>query len=106
MATSPEFREYVLDLLTPHVEVKARNMFGGVGIYHDGIMFALITSDDVLYFKVDEATRSDYEAARMTQFMNMPYFQLPVEAMETADQLQQWVAQAVAVAQRTAKKKR
>ena len=106
MATSIEFKEYVLDLLAPHVAVTARNMFGGVGVYAEGVMFALMTSDDVLYFKADEETRLMFAEAGMPQFMNMPYFQLPVEVMESSEGMKQWVAQAVAVAQRMAKKKK
>ena len=106
MATSTEFRAYVLDLLEPHVTVTARNMFGGVGVYTEGAIFALMTSDDVLYFKADEETRPMFEAAEMPQFMKMPYFQVPAEVMESTEEMGQWVAQAVQVAQRAAKKKK
>ena len=106
MATSVEFKEYVLELLEPHVTVTARNMFGGVGVYAQGTMFALLTSDDVLYFKADEETRPLFAKAGMPQFMKMPYFQVPVEVMESSEEMAQWVARAVTVAQRTAKKKK
>ena len=33
--------------------VTSRRMFGGFGVYHDGLMFALV-ADDVLYLKADE----------------------------------------------------
>ncbi len=62
MAAKPEFRDHVLDLLAPLGPVTARRMFGGFGITLDGVMFALI-ADDVLYLKVDDRTRPDYEAA-------------------------------------------
>ena len=71
MASSAEFRDHVLDLLAPLGPVTARRMFGGFGIYLDGVMFALI-ADDILYLKVDDRTRPDYEAAGSAPFRPRP----------------------------------
>ena len=57
MSVSPSFRSFVLEQLartTPGI--RARSMFGGVGIYAAELFFALL-DDDTLYFKVDDATR-------------------------------------------------
>ncbi|MFQ5901401.1 MAG: TfoX/Sxy family protein [Thermodesulfobacteriota bacterium] len=64
MPISEEYLEYVLDQLRP---VDFRKMFGGVGLYLDGVFFALI-ANDILYFKVDESNRQDYEAEGMGPF--------------------------------------
>lgn len=69
-------------------------------------MFGLISSDDVLYLKVDEDNRADYEAADMPQFMNMPYFQLPVDVLEDDDKLRKWTSKAVEIGIRTKKPKK
>ena len=106
MATTPEYKEYIVDLLTPHYPVTTRNMFGGVGIYCEAGMFGLITSEDVFYLKVDDENRSDYEAIEMPQFMNMPYFQVPVEVLDSSDELGEWVQKSLAVAERAPKKKK
>ena len=50
MAQSSEFVEFVLESLQPLRGVGARRMFGGWGIYKDGVMFALIAYD-TLYFQ-------------------------------------------------------
>ena len=71
MASSAEFRDHVLDLLAALGPVTARRMFGGFGIYLDGVMFALI-ADDILYLKVDDRTRPDYEAAGSAPFRPRP----------------------------------
>ncbi len=71
MASGGGFRDHVLDLLAPLGPVAARPMFGGFGIYLDGVMFALI-ADDTLYLKVDEGTRPDYEAAGSAPFRPRP----------------------------------
>ena len=57
-----EFVSYVVESLQPLGPVGARRMFGGHGIYLDGVMFALI-ADDQLYLKVDGGNRAAYEAA-------------------------------------------
>ena len=67
MASSAGFRDHVLDLMAALGPVTARRMFGGFGIYLDGVMFALI-ADDILYLKVDDRTRPDYEAAGSAPF--------------------------------------
>ncbi len=106
MATSPEYREYILDLLNPIHPIRARNMFGGVGIYLDETMFALISSEDILYFKTDDVNRQDYVAVEAPQFMNMPYYQLPHDVLESSDVLQVWMERAMDVARRNPKKKK
>ena len=42
-------------------------MFGGVGIYAKEAFFALV-DDDVLYLKVDDSNRGDFEARGMSPF--------------------------------------
>ena len=62
-------------------------MFGGVGIFIDEGMFALITSDDLFHFKVDDSNRAAYETAGMPRFGRMPYYQVPEEVQESEDEL-------------------
>ena len=109
MPVSPEYREFVLEQLACVGPVTGRSMFGGLGIYLDGVFFALIASD-VLYFKVDDATRGAYEAAGMPAFkpyrnrsMTMSYHEVPAEVLEDAAQLREWGLRAVAVARRSGK---
>lgn len=104
MPVSAEFREYVLDQLRAVAPVSARAMFGGVGIYSRGTFFALI-ADDVLYFKVDETNRSDYEAAGSRTFNPfnknpMKYFEVPVDVLEDEEQLRRWTRAALEVARK------
>ncbi len=47
---------HVLDLLAPWAEVNARRMFGGIGLFAHGLMFAIII-DDVLFMK-DSKTKT------------------------------------------------
>lgn len=94
MASSADFRDFVLDLLAPLGGVSARPMFGGFGVYRDSVIFALI-SDDTLYLKADAGLRAEFEAAGMAQFrplskgkpFPMPYYETPAELLEDADAL-------------------
>lgn len=67
MAVSPEYRAYIKDLVEPLGHVTSRRMFGGLGVFYRGLMFALIVND-VLHFKVDDENRPGYEAAGMEAF--------------------------------------
>jgi DNA transformation protein len=101
---SDDYLEFVLEQLAGAGEVAARKMFGGVGLYLEGVFFALI-ADDVLYFKVDATNRSDYEAKGMGPFRpykekktTMPYYEVPIEVLENGDTLKDWADKALAVA--------
>jgi DNA transformation protein len=81
-------------------------MFGGVGIYAGEIFFALI-ADDTLYFKVDESSRTDFEARGMGPFRPygedggaMQYYEVPAELLDDPETLRPWAEQAIAVARR------
>ena len=58
---------YLLELLAPLGPVSARRMFGGVGLFHGGMMFGLIARDE-LFLKVSDANRPAYEAAGEAPF--------------------------------------
>ena len=106
MATSPDYKAFVLELLTPIYPVTPRNMFGGVGIYADDLMCALISSEDELYFKADDQNRPDYKALEAEQFHTMPYFAVPAEVLEDAEVLSVWFEKSIAAAKRMGKPKR
>ena len=60
MSVSPSYQTFILEQLSAAGTVTARPMFGGVGLYCQGLFFALI-DDDTLYLKVDDATRAEFE---------------------------------------------
>lgn len=111
MAVSPEYRDWILELLGRAGSVTGRSMFGGYGLYLDGVFFAVI-DDDTVYFKVDESTQGEYEAAGMKAFNPMAdekpmrYYAVPPDVLEDPDRLREWAGRAVAVARNAKKKKR
>jgi len=106
MSVSDEYLTYVIDQLDCIGPVRARKMFGGAGLYFDDLFFALV-ADDVLYFKVDDSNRPDYEAAGMNPFKPFPdksnvmqYYEVPIEALENRETLRDWAQKAIDVARR------
>ncbi len=105
MAVNPEYCDYIVDLLIPHYPVTTRKMFGGLGIFCEFGMCALITSDSVFYGKVDDENRAAYEAAEMPQFMKMPCYQVPVEVLDSEEEVGIWLDKSIAAARRASAKK-
>ena len=101
MEPTAGFAEFVLDLLAPVGGVSARRMFGGVGLFRNGVMFALI-DDDTLYMKVDDHNRTGYQAAGMGPFtyrregreVALSYYEAPPELFDDADLLCDWARSA------------
>jgi DNA transformation protein len=106
MAPEPGFVEHVMGRLEPFGEVTTKAMFGGNGIWEAGDMFALITSDSELHFKVDDQTRPRYQSAGCVQFRSMPYWSVPADVLEDGDQLAEWAEEAIEVGHATAKRNR
>ena len=108
MHVSASFREFVFDQLAGVDNLRARAMFGGVGLYAEDVFFGILAAD-VLFFKVDDTNRREYETAGSSPFkpyenraMTMPYYNVPIVVLEDAVTLGEWAARAVAVA-KTAK---
>ena len=107
MPVTPSFRSFILEQLARSVQgIRARSMFGGVGIYGGELFFGLI-DDDVLYFKVDDLNRPDFEAREMDPFRPygeegevMQYYRVPDDLLEDSELLGQWAEKAIAAARR------
>ncbi len=108
MAKPPDpFHEFVIELLAPMGLVSIRRMFGGAGVFRDGLMFALL-ADDTLYLKTDASLRTDLEAEGGAPFIwtkpstgeaiDMGYVSLPSSAMDDPDEAASWARRALAVA--------
>ncbi|WP_414646946.1 TfoX/Sxy family protein [Caulobacter sp.] len=105
MAVSSDYLEFVLEQLAPLGQIASRRMFGGVGIYANGLFFALV-DDDVLYLKGDESLKPEFESAGAQPFAPfgddkpMAYWTAPVEALDDQELLLEWARKSLAVAAR------
>jgi DNA transformation protein len=115
MAKTNTFHEYVMtDLLGEVPGITSRAMFGGWGIYQNGIIFGIIANDQ-LYFKVGESNRESYETAGSHPFVysqgnhhstTMSYWLVPEFVLEDQDELQAWINDSVAVSLQSKKASR
>ena len=111
-SVSRQFQDFILDLLAP-LGPTARRMFGGVGLFHGGVMFGLLVRD-TFYLRVDDRTREQYERAGSTAFSYMrgdrmvsiaAYYAVPEGLLDQPDELLQWARDAIGAA-RAAKRRR
>ena len=107
------FVSYVVELMQSIGPVSAKRMFGGHGIFLDGLMFGLI-ADSILYLKADEETENEFKTKGLEAFaytkkgkeFKMSYYQAPEEALEDAEEMNSWAKKAYGAALRAASKKR
>ena len=92
------YRDYAMELLEPVGDITIRAMFGGYGIFESGDMFALVSRDDRIYFKVDDTNRADYESVGSEQFKPMPYYEAPEEVLAEEDSFIEWASRSIAIA--------
>ncbi|MEO8346015.1 MAG: TfoX/Sxy family protein [Betaproteobacteria bacterium] len=113
MANTPDFIEHVLELMRPAGRASARAMFGGHGLYLDGLIVAIVV-EDVLYLKTDDETRPAYLERSLDPFSYttkegkayaMSYHRAPEEAVEGPDEMRAWLRPALGAALRNAQKK-
>jgi DNA transformation protein len=108
-----EFVEYLKEVFEEFGPVQARRMFGGYGIYHNGVMFGLV-ADDTLYLKADETTAQYFHSKGLGQFeyekgekkVKMSYYLAPDEVLENPGEAKLWAERAYEVAVRTNARKR
>lgn len=104
------------DLFAPFGKIVVRRMFGGEGLFRDGLMFAIV-HEDRLYFKTGEESRQAFIAEGagplFYKFKNAEgvltsYYELPDRLYDDPEELALWARTAFAVALEspTAKKKR
>jgi len=103
MAVSKSYREFVLEQCGRVTPVTGKSMFGGVGLYAQGLFSALI-AEDRLYFKVNDLTRPEFEQRGMEPFRPfgedraMGYYEVPADVVEDVGQLHLWMRKAFDVA--------
>ena len=67
MPRTNELCDHVVDLLSPLGKASYRFMFGGYGVYVDGLMIAIVAADRLL-LRADAENRPDYEARGIGPF--------------------------------------
>lgn len=102
-----EFTEHLAELFETFGPVTVRRMFGGHGIFRDGVMFGLV-ADDALYLKADDRNRAMFESCGLPRFeyakqgkrVTISYYLAPGEAMDDPQTLVEWARPAFEAALR------
>lgn len=102
--------EFIRDLFAQFRPVTMKRMFGGAGLYADGLMFALVF-DGAIFLKVDEASIPEFEREGSGPFTytrakskgrvgraSLSYWRLPERLYDDPDELAVWAARALAIA--------
>ena len=104
--------EFIRDLFAQFRPVTMRRLFGGAGLYAEGLIFGLVF-DGAIFLKVDEACIADFEREGSRPFVytrakshgrvgraSLSYWRLPERLYDDPDELAVWAARALAIAQR------
>ena len=78
MAVADADIAFATDLFSELGDLTTRKMFGGMCLYHQGVVFALLSSEGRLYLKVKGDLLGELKNAKSDQFHNMPYWPLPM----------------------------
>ena len=103
-----EFVDYVLELMADWATVSARKMFGGYGLYREGLMFALIAEDE-LFFKTDADNVAHFERAgchpfvyaSQTRTVQMSYWSAPATSLDAPAEMSKWCQSSYGASLRT-----
>lgn len=108
MAPKDTFASYCAELLSGLGPVRVKRMFGGHGIYVDGL-FVAIVAGETLYLKADAETTPRFDAAGCAPFtytakgrrVSLAYRAAPAEAMDSPALMRPWAALAMQAALRS-----
>lgn len=119
MTVSNDFLQYVLELLAPLGPITTRRMFGSVGLYFDGQMFAIVSGENRFYVKSDAQTQARFEDADCQPFtytakrptgdsktIALSYYAPPESVLDDRQKMLEWAQLGVQACGRVPEKKR
>lgn len=103
-----QFTHFLHEVFHDFGSIHFRKMFGGHGLYHAGVMIALV-ADDTLYLKADKATAvhfierglSAFEYNRAGKQVKMSYFLAPEDIYDAPEEARYWANMAYEAALRS-----
>lgn len=114
MAYDPDFGEWVREHFAALGPLEIKRMFGGAGVYANGLIFALL-DDGTVWLKADDVNAPLLAAAGSRQFtyptkdgkeMAMAYWSLPESALDDPDEAVTWARRSMDAALRKAAAKK
>lgn len=97
MQRREEFADFVTEQMAGLGHISARRMFGGHGLYCDGLFLAIITGDK-FYLKADAQTQPAFEERGLLRFtysargktVQLMYYEAPAEVFDETQAMQHW----------------
>jgi DNA transformation protein len=98
MGQHNEFVAHIVETMSAFGPVESKAMFGGWGLYHQGVFFALVAAD-MLYLKSDNENAAQFDAENLPAFVyeskvgeriTMSYRAAPAEALESPAVMATW----------------
>ena len=103
MTVSQEYVEYIIEKLETCLDVEKARFFGGVGIKHNNLQFAMIMGS-TFYLCVNDTTREKYVSMDSEPFSYLTkkgrifvrkYYSVPEDIIEDQDTLSLWCSEAL-----------
>ncbi|TFW72985.1 transcriptional regulator [Methylotenera oryzisoli] len=102
-----EFAQHLNDVFRLFGPISLRRMFSGYGVFHDGVMFGLV-SQETLYLKADTENSADFRDQGLSQFeyvrqgkiIGLSYYQAPEIVLEDANEAALWARRSFVAALR------
>jgi DNA transformation protein len=109
MATGDAFA----DLFQAFGRIAVRRMFGGQGLFVDGLMIGIVMRDQI-YLKTDDETRAAFVAEKCQPFsfpkagkkVSLRYYAIPDRLLDDPEEFADWARQAERVARAKPVKKK
>jgi DNA transformation protein len=105
--------EHIAELFSAFGPVAVRRMFGGAGLFAEGVMIAIL-DEGIIYLKADERTIPAFEREGLKPFTYSTkdgtrsltsYWRMPERLYDAPDELARWATEALQAARRgTARK--
>ncbi len=107
---TPVDSDFIVELFAPFGRVTVRRMFGGAGLFCEGLMFGLVF-EGAIFLKVDDASIPDFEREGSVPFVytrakspgrigrhSLSYWRLPERLYDDPEELVSWARRAFAIA--------
>jgi DNA transformation protein len=113
MVASDGFAEFLREQLAPLGRVTMRRMFGKTGVFCDGLMFGMVTTD-TLYFRVDDHNQAIFKEAasvpplnyeKKGRIIDLSFWRAPDRLLDEPEELVAWAQAALTAARRIAAKR-
>ena len=114
MPLSPDFTEYAIELIAGFGKVEVKRMFGGAGVYRNGVGFGIL-DDDTFFLKADAALGAElkiqgskpwrFSVKKDGAVRDIAYWSLPDTAADDPEEAVALAKRSFAIAAQAAKDK-